>query len=134
MIRDLISDMLTRLRNASKVFHNFVVIEYSKIILDILDILKKEGYIKNYKVNLTKNIIVSLRYSGWWTKSSFFSKLIRISKPGKKIYSSYKDFNKKVKGINFEQGIIIISTSSGIMTHFKAKELKKGGEILFYIS
>jgi len=134
MVRDLISDMLTRLRNASMVFHNFTVVKYSKIILKILYILKKEGYIKDYKINFNKNIIVLLRYHGWWVKSPFFSKLIRISKPGRKVYSSYKDFNKKIKNINFEQGIIVISTSSGLMTNFKAKELKRGGEILFYIS
>jgi small subunit ribosomal protein S8 len=134
MKKDLISNLLTKLRNASKVFHKFVDIEYSKVNEEILKLLKKEGYIQNYETKSFRKIIVELRFNGWWTKSSFFSKIIRISKPGRKIYSSYKDFNKKVKGLNFEQGIIILSTSSGLMTNIKAKELKKGGEILFYIS
>jgi small subunit ribosomal protein S8 len=134
MKKDLISNLLTKLRNASKVFHKFVDIEYSKINEEILKLLENEGYIQNYEIKSSREISVELRYNGWWTKSSFFSKIIRISKPGRKIYSSYKDFNKKVKGLNFEQGIIILSTSSGLMTHIKAKELKKGGEILFYIS
>lgn len=134
MKKDLISNMLTKLRNASKVFHKFVNIEYSKNNEKILSLLKNEGYIKKYETKYLDKIIVELRYNGWWTKSSFFSKIIRISKPGRKVYSSYKDFNNKIKGLNFEQGIIILSTSSGFMTNIKAKELKKGGEILFYIS
>lgn len=134
MTKDLISNLLTKLRNSSKVFHKFVEIKYSKTSEEILRLLKKEGYIKHYEIKLLENIIVELRYTGWWIKSPFFLNIVRVSKPGKRIYSSYKNFSNKVKGLNFEQGIIILSTSSGIMTHLKAKELKRGGEILFYIS
>ena len=133
MIKDLISDTITRLRNASKVFHNYVIIKYKKNIIKILDILKDEGFIKNYKIKFLKYIIVELKYNGWWIKNPLFSSIIRISKPGKKVYSSHKNFNKKIKNLDLKQGILIVSTSSGIMTHFKAREMKKGGEILFYI-
>lgn len=137
MTIDLISDMLTRIRNASYSRKNFTYINYSKINMAILTILVKEGYIKNFKVeeisDKKKLIKASLKYKGWWIKKSFFSKIYRISKPGQKIFLSYKNFSKKLINLNSKQGVAIISTSSGIMSHKKAIKLKKGGEILCYI-
>jgi small subunit ribosomal protein S8 len=137
MIQDLISDMLMRLNNASIAQHNSVKVFYSTIILKILNILKSEGFIKSYNVEkelkITKFIRVFLQYKGWWIKKRFFSKIRRISKPSKRIFSSYKKFNKIVKEIQYNQGIAIISTSSGIISHLKAQKLKKGGEILCFI-
>ena len=66
-------------------------------------------------------------------KKPFFSVLKRISKPGQRVFSGYKDFDQMIDVLRYEQGIAIISTSSGIMSHLKAKKLKKGGEILCYI-
>jgi small subunit ribosomal protein S8 len=80
-----------------------------------------------------KQIKAVLKYSGWWKKKPVFSILKRISKPGQRIFASYKDFNKIIDALKYEQGIAIISTSSGIMSHLKASKLKKGGEILCYI-
>ncbi len=57
----------------------------------------------------------------------------RISKPGQRVFSGYKNFSKLIDVLRFEQGIAIISTSSGVMSHLKAEKLKKGGEILCYI-
>lgn len=137
MINDLVADMLTRIRNASMAKHSFVVVRYSELNLSILKVLKKEGYIKNYEIGRDANsqpmILTSLKYKGWWVKKPFFSSIVRISKPGQRIFSKYKDFKKKISLLKYEQGIAIISTSSGVMSHLKASKMKKGGEILCFI-
>jgi small subunit ribosomal protein S8 len=134
MNQNIISDTLTRLRNASKVFHKYVLIKYKKNIVTILEILKKKGLIINYKMESSKYILIELKYNGWWIKNPLFSNIILISKPSKRIYSGYKHFSKSMKNINLKNGLLIVSTSSGIMTSQEAIQLKKGGEILFYIS
>lgn len=135
MTKDLVSDMLTRIRNASLARHSWVNIPYNKLNLEILKVLKKEGYIENYKIETTSKIEIfaDLRYKGWWIKKPLFSIIKRISKPGQRMFSGYKEFSKKFNLLKYNQGIAIISTSSGLMTHRKAIKLKKGGEILCYI-
>jgi small subunit ribosomal protein S8 len=138
MTNDNISDMLTRIRNASMAKHSFTRVVYSKVNLAILKVLLAEGYIKDYLVETEpqtkrQEIKIFLKYKGWWVKKSFFSVIKRISKPGKRIFSSYKNFNDSINILKYEQGIAIISTSSGVMSHLKATQLKKGGEILCYI-
>lgn len=137
MTNDLISDMLTRIRNASLARHSFTILRFSKQTCGILEVLKKEGYIKGYEIlgttDLKQNIKVFLKYKGWWIKKPFFSIIKRVSKPGQRIFSGYKEFKTKVNVLNYNQGTAIISTSSGIMSHFKAAKLRKGGEILCYI-
>lgn len=135
MISDLVSDMLTRIRNASFAHHNYTYVVYSKLNLSILNILLKEGYIKNFIVEdiLKKKMKIYLKYKGLWTKKPFFSILKRVSKPGQRIFLGYKQFFKKIANLQYKQGITIISTTSGVMSHKKATKLKKGGEILCYI-
>lgn len=136
MPNDLISDMLTRIRNASLVKQNFTIANFSKISVAILKILKKEAYISNYKIiniNNKKKIKILLKYNGWWIQKPTFSILKRISKPGLRIFSSYKKFSHQISTLKYKQGVAIISTSMGVMSHSKAIQLKKGGEILCYI-
>ena len=137
MTNDLVSDMLTRIRNASLARHSFTLIRYSKLNIGILKVLTKEGYIKGYEIiknnKLQLEIKTWLKYKGWWIKKPFFSTLKRVSKPGQRIFSGYKDFNLALSVLKYNQGLAIISTSSGIMSHAKAEKLKKGGEILCYI-
>ncbi len=136
MTKDLISDMLTKLRNANLIKQNYTLIKYTNINFSILKILLKQGYIKDLQLLNTskkKEIKVFLKYKGWWIKKSVFSKLERISKPGRRIFSDYRHFSLKCNYLKSLQGIAIISTSAGIMTNFKAKKLKKGGEIICYI-
>jgi len=138
MTNDLVSDMLTRIRNASLARHSFTRIRYSKLNLAILKVLEAEGYIKEFYIendtNTSQKIIKALlKYKGWWIKKPFFSTIERVSKPGKRVFSSYKNFNKEISILKYQQGTAIISTSSGIMSHLKATKLKKGGEILCYI-
>ena len=85
------------------------------------------------KQSTQKKIKIYLKYKGWWIKKSFFSILKRISKPGKRVFSNYKNFDNSINVLRYQQGIAIISTSSGVMSHLKATQLKKGGEILCYI-
>jgi small subunit ribosomal protein S8 len=137
MTNDLVSDMLTRIRNASLAKHNFTRAKYSKLNLAILNVLQSEGYIKNYLLETKENnqleIKILLNYKGWWIKKPLFSTLKRISKPGQRVFSGYKHFDDIIDVLRYEQGIAIISTSIGVMSHNKATQLKKGGEILCYI-
>jgi small subunit ribosomal protein S8 len=137
MTNDLVSDMLTRIRNASLARHSFTKIRYSKLNLAILKVLENEGYIKEFYVETDENsqkiIKALLKYKGWWIKKPYFSTIERISKPGKRLFSGYKNFNKNINVLKYQQGTAIISTSSGIMSHLKAIKLKKGGEIICYI-
>jgi len=137
MTNDLVSDMLTRIRNASLAKHAFTKIQYSKLNLAILKVLQNEGYIKDFFVEKTENnqnsIRIILKYKGWWIKKPLFSDLKRISKPGQRVFSGYKHFNEVIDVLQHQQGTAIISTSMGVMSHIKATKLKKGGEILCYI-
>lgn len=138
MTNDNISDMLTRIRNASMAKHSFTRVVYSKVNLAILKVLLAEGYIQDYNsesvlTDSRKEIKIFLKYKGWWIKKPFFNILKRISKPGKRVFSGYKNFDDLINVLRYEQGIAIISTSSGVMSHLKAIQLKKGGEILCYI-
>ena len=102
MVNDLVSDMLTRIRNASLARHSFVSVQYSKLNLAVLKVLNSEGYIKTYSVEEInekpnqKTIKVLLKYKGWWIKKPLFSTLKRVSKPGQRVFSGYKNFNKVI--------------------------------------
>ena len=137
MTNDLVSDMLTRIRNASMARHTYVRVRYSKLSLAILKVLETESYIDSYLIeegdNPQNNIKVFLKYKGWWVKKPLFSTVKRISKPGNRVFCGYKNFQKLIDTLRFEQGTAIISTSNGVMSHLKATKLKKGGEILCYI-
>jgi small subunit ribosomal protein S8 len=136
MTNDLISDMLTRIRNASLAKHSFTKIQFSKINLAILKVLKNEGYIRSYSLEQeqTKLIIkVILKYKGWWVKKPLFSTLERVSKPGQRVFSPYRNFTKIIDVLKYNQGVGVISTSLGVMSHKKATKLKKGGEILCFV-
>jgi small subunit ribosomal protein S8 len=137
MTNDLVSDMLTRIRNATLARHSFARIRYSKLNLAILKVLAAEGYITTYSVEQNSNsaaeIKVVLKYKGWWIKKPLFSILKRVSKPGQRVFSGYKQFQENIDGLRYDQGTAIISTSVGIVSHAKATKLKKGGEILCYI-
>ena len=131
MVNDTISDMLTRIRNASMVKHQIVQIPATNMSLAIAKILKEEGYIEDfesYEENKRKYLLISLRYTGK-SRNPVICKIERVSKPGLRVYSSSKKLPKVLDNL----GIAIISTSKGIMTNIKAKELGIGGEVLCYI-
>lgn len=131
MVTDTISDILTRIRNANMVKHQIVQIPSTKMSLAIIEILKEEGFIEdfeNYNENKRKYLLVLLKYIGK-SKKPVICKIKRVSKPGLRIYTN----SKKLPIILDNLGIAIISTSKGVMTNLKAKELKIGGEVLCYI-
>ena len=129
-ITDPIADMLTRIRNANNAKHESVEIPASNMKKQIAQILVDEGYIKSFNVidDGKQGIIrITLKYGE--NKSQVITGLRRVSKPGLRIYSSCEDMPKVMKGL----GIAIVSTSKGIMTDKKARELNVGGEILAFI-
>ena len=131
MVNDTISDMLKRIRNANMVRHQIVQIPSTKISLAITNILKEEGYIEDFESYSEKNrkyLLLSLKYIGK-SRNPVICKIQRISKPGLRVYSNAKELPKVLDDL----GIAIISTSKGVMTNLKAKELGVGGEILCYI-
>ena len=128
---DTISDMLTRIRNANMVKHQIVQIPSTKMSLAIAQILKDEGFVEdfeNYTENNKKYLLISLKYIGK-SREPIICRIERVSKPGLRIYSS----SKKLPRVLGDLGIAIISTSKGVMTNIKARELGIGGEVLCYI-
>jgi small subunit ribosomal protein S8 len=135
MITDSVANMLTNIKNASKVFNLYTFSKYNKLNLNILNILISENYILNYQIfnKKFKIIKIFLKYTGFWTKNSSFKILKKISTPGKRSYCKYKNLKKNINILNFYKGIGILSTSIGLLTHHKAIQLQKGGELLCYI-
>ena len=131
MVTDTISDMLTRIRNATMVKHQVVQIPVTKMSLAIATILQQEGFItdfENYQEENRSYLLLSLKYLGK-SRKSVISKIQRVSKPGLRVYANSKDLPRVLDNL----GIAIISTSKGVMTNLKAKELGIGGEVLCYI-
>lgn len=131
MVTDTISDMLTRIRNAHMVKHQIVQISATKMSTAIARILKEEGFIEdfeNYVEDERKYLLISLKYIGK-SRNPVISKIERVSKPGLRVYSNSKELPRVLDNL----GIAIMSTSKGVMTNLKAKELGIGGEVLCYI-
>lgn len=129
-ITDTIADLLTRIRNASTAKHPTVDVPASNIKKSITQILVDEGYVKGFQVidDGKQGIIrITLKYDE--NKTPVITGLRRISKPGLRMYTSCENMPKVMKGL----GIAIVSTSKGIVTDKKARELNVGGEILAFI-
>ena len=130
---DPIADYLTRLRNAIKAQHRVVEIPSSKLKKEITKILFEQGYILNYKfvegaANPAGTIKIALKYDPV-DKVSAIKCLTRVSRPGLRQYTGYKDMPRVLNGL----GIAIVSTSKGVMTNKEAKAQQVGGEVLCYI-
>lgn len=129
-ITDTIADILTRIRNANTAKHATVDVPASNIKKSITQILVDEGYVKGYQVieDGKQGIIrITLKYGD--NKTPVITGLRRVSKPGLRIYSSCMDMPKVRRGL----GIAVVSTSKGVMTDKKARELNVGGEVLAFI-
>lgn len=128
---DTISDMLTRIRNASLAKHQTTAIPATKLTLSIARVLKQEGFIADFEEtgeNIDRHLVVSLKYEGK-NRQSIIKRLKRVSKPGLRVYSNSKELPRVLGGI----GIAIISTSKGILTDREARKQGVGGEVLCYI-
>ena len=128
MTNDNIGDMLTRLRNASMVQKPYVLVPKSEVTLQIAHLLVTEGFINSLGVSSLNPLFISieLKYLADSGGAPVLTNLQRISKPGRRLYVQ-KDFVPKVLG---GIGIVILSTSKGIMTDRTAREHKLGGELL----
>lgn len=129
MWTDPIADMLTRIRNASTAEHEKVDIPASKLKTRIAKILKEEGFIKNYRLiadNKQGILRVYLRYGAGDEK--MIAGLVRISTPGRRVYVTADRVPSVLGGI----GVVILSTSKGVLTDREARQQKLGGEVLCY--
>jgi small subunit ribosomal protein S8 len=128
-VSDPIADMLTRIRNASRARHEEVSVPASRTKLAIARILKEEGFIEDFREAQTgahRDITIRLKYVG---KVPVVSGLKRISKPGLRVYAAKTEIPRVLGGL----GIVIVSTSQGIMTGAAARKSQLGGEVLAYV-
>ena len=121
---DPIADLLTRIRNAQLARHDELSLPYSKIKEGIARILKDNGYIEDVAVSENggfKNLTVTLK-----SNKSTITQIIRVSKPGRRVYSAASDIPAVLGG----RGLMIVSTSSGLMTGHQARQKGLGGELI----
>lgn len=127
MMTDPISDLLTQVRNAVKARHRKVDVPASQIKVSIVDIWKKAGFVRNYKLYQQDNRGVLRIYLKYATKDRcVIQGLKRVSRPSRRVYSTVTELPKVLGGI----GIAVVSTSKGIMSDQAARENKVGGELL----
>jgi small subunit ribosomal protein S8 len=124
---DLLSDVLTRVRNGQKAGHAFVVAPSSKLVKSALEVLISEGYIENYEEfeerTGVKQLKITLKY---FAGKPVIKLLKRISKPGRRMYTGAQDLPRSHGGL----GTFIVSTSSGVMPDHEARQKNLGGELL----
>ncbi|HXJ77133.1 MAG TPA: 30S ribosomal protein S8 [Candidatus Methylomirabilis sp.] len=130
MMSDPIADLLTRIRNASRAEHEKVDIPASKLKVRITEVLKEEGFIKNYRLieDDKQGILrVYLKYGAGNEK--MISGLVRVSRPGRRVYVAKDEIPSILGGM----GLAILSTSRGIMTDRDSRKQQVGGEVLAYV-
>jgi small subunit ribosomal protein S8 len=129
-VTDPIADMLTRIRNGLAVRKRYVTMPSSKLKLELVRVLKEEGYVDHYDVTKDRpqpRLRVQLKYAE--DKEPVISGLQRVSKPGRRVYTKRENIPLVLSGI----GIAVLSTSRGVMTGKRAHRLGLGGEVLCHI-
>ena len=130
MHSDTMADMLTRIRNASRAEHEKVDIPASRLKLRITEVLKEEGFVKNFRIiedGKQGTLRVYLKYGTGGEK--IISGLVRVSRPGRRVYVA-KD---RIPSILGGMGVAIVSTSRGVMTDRETRKQQLGGEVLAYV-
>lgn len=130
VMTDPIADMLTRIRNANSVYHDKVEFPASKMKQAVTQILKEEGFIKDYEVisdNKQGTVRVNLKYGP--NREKVITGIKRISKPGLRVYAKHDQLPRVLGGL----GIAVISTSKGIMSDKQARKQGLGGEVIAYV-
>ena len=128
-VSDPIADMLTRIRNGSRARHDEILVPASRTKLAIAAILRDEGFINDFEETQDgprAYIRIRLKYVG---KVPVVSGLKRVSKPGLRVYAGKTDIPRVLGGL----GVVIVSTSQGIMTGARARKAQLGGEVLAYV-
>ncbi len=126
---DPIADLLTRIRNAVLVGKNEITVPSSKLKVVVAKELKKAGYLTDVKVESAKPrdiLVVTINKEG---ENSTINEIKRISKPGRRVYSAAADIPKVMSG----RGVVLVSTSKGVVTGAEAKKQKLGGELLLSV-
>jgi small subunit ribosomal protein S8 len=130
-MNDPIADMLTRIRNACMQRHTSVVMPKSKLKMAIADILKQEGFIRDFKVQTNErsfeDLVLDLKYSN--DRQPVITGLKRVSRPGLRIYTKHQDIPRVRGGM----GLSILSTPRGVMSGYEAYRQNVGGEVLCYV-
>ncbi|MBO2520874.1 MAG: 30S ribosomal protein S8 [Clostridia bacterium] len=127
---DPIADMLTRLRNASAVYHESVDVPASKLKTEVARILKEEGFIRDYKIIESRpqpTLRIFLKYAP--NKQRVITGIRRISRPGLRVYAGRDEIPRVLGGL----GIAVLSTSKGVMSDKQARKLGVGGEVICYV-
>ena len=125
---DPIADMLTRIRNANSAYHEKVEMPASTVKAAVLNILKEEGFVKNFEsVNNGKTLKVTLKYGS--NNEKVITGIKRISKPGLRVYAKKEELPRVLGGL----GIAVISTSKGVMSDKQARKEGLGGEVIAYV-
>lgn len=122
-MNDVLADTLTRIKNAVMRGKKEVTVKSSKLVIDVLEVLKTEGFVGAYETQEDGDVKVNLVYEAGEPMAASF---IKVSRPGQRIYVGYKEIVPVLNG----RGISIISTSQGVMTGAQAKSKKLGGEFL----
>lgn len=124
---DLLADVLTRIRNGQKANHAFVIAHSSKLVRNVLSVMLEEGYIEGFEeftesagINMLK---IDLKY---YRGKPVIEELQKVSKPGRKVYSAISGLEKMYGGL----GVVIVSTSKGVMSDAAARRMGIGGEVL----
>lgn len=126
-VSDPIADMLAKLHNAASAGHESVDIRPSKVKLEVIKILKTEGYIKNFKkAGEAEQSMIRLFLKYDTDEKPVIQGMKRLSKPGRRVYSGYRGMPRILNGF----GTLIVSTSAGVTTGKKARDRKVGGELL----
>ena len=130
MMTDPIADLLTRIRNASSAEHEKVDIPASKLKVRLAEILKEEGFIRNFRViddRKQGRLRIYLKYGSGNEKA--ISGMVRVSKPGRRVYVSHDNIPSILAGM----GVVILSTPKGVMIDKASRKLRIGGEVLCYV-
>ena len=127
MVNDVIADSITRIRNAAMRRLDNTELYYAKVVVSVLDVFKDKGFIRDYKVNDKdgkQSIFVQLAYSD--SGESAINEVKRISKPGRRVYKGCSELRSFKSGY----GVIVVSTSKGVISNDEAYRRKVGGEAL----
>ncbi|MFP4465747.1 MAG: 30S ribosomal protein S8 [Candidatus Goldiibacteriota bacterium] len=124
---DTVADMLTRIRNANMKNKDYVDMPSSRLKQNVVKLLKEEGFIKGYRyIEDSKQGVIRVYMKYGPNKEKIIHAIRRVSKPSRRTYTGFKDIKKTKGGL----GVVIVSTSKGVMTGRKAREMNVGGEIV----
>ncbi len=130
MYSDPVADMLTRIRNASRAEHEKVDIPSSKLKVRIAEILKDEGFIKNFRIlEDSKQGVLRVYMKYGQGNEKVISGLVRVSTPGRRVYVTHDHIPSVLGGM----GVALVSTSRGVVTDHEARRQRVGGEVLAYV-